>query len=847
MYADTRFPLFTQPPCCGFRSDIPHLVSERGCAMTEDVSPPRNLGAEQGLLGAVLLDNGLLEHSGGLLPDHFFEPIHAELWRTISEIISGNGRADPVTLRSHVETWQNIGERTPSQYLGFLARVGCVPASFGAYAAEIRRMSLRRQIAVLAEGAAASALDVSTGDKFEADMRAVIANLEALLREGARSRELAFAQAFDEAMKQADAAYERQGGLAGLPTGLADLDRKMGGLQKSDLVVLAGRPAMGKEQAIDAPVLMRDGTWKKMGELRLGDELASVDWRSSRVAGIFPQGVKQLFTVTFSDGRTAEAGADHLWRVYCRHWERPRIMKTSDVAQKLNARRYQGRMWVDLVSGDFGAVAPAAVLDPYTLGTLIANGGLTTGVKFTTPYVEIVEEVGRSIAAHGASVRAAYKLTHQVLGVSGDNFVLKELRRLNLFGLKSTEKFIPPEYFTYDAPSRLRLLAGLIDGDGWVEKFGALRYATSSPRLAVDVARLVRSLGGIATTSIKHPKYQSHGEKCDGLPSYVINMTAPRLAHYLAVPEKKRRLSASRLTSNRRLTIKSVEPSRMIEAQCIRVTHPEALYVTNDYVVTHNTAMAANIAVTTARGAGHDPRTGESYRPRHVHFFSQEMSAVQLAMRVISELTEVPSDKLRRGEVTEGQITAIHRRREELSRIPMTIDETGGITLSALAQKARRIKRRYDTGLIIVDYLQLMSGGTGNQNRVQEITAITTGLKALAKELDVPIIALSQLSRRVEERSDKRPQLSDLRESGSIEQDADVVLFVYRDDYYLSREEPDDTDFEAHLKWEERIRNATGKAEVIIAKHRHAPTGLVELSFQAELTKFGNLAKGTQA
>ena len=153
------------------------------------------------------------------------------------------------------------------------------------------------------------------------------------------------------------------------------------------------------------------------------------------------------------------------------------------------------------------------------MGTLIANGGLTTGVKFTTPYVEIVEEVGRCIAAHGASVREAYRLTHQVLDVSGDNFVLKELRRFKLFGLKSTEKFIPPEYFSYDAPSRLRLLAGLIDGDGWVEKFGALRYATSSPRLAADVVRLVRSIGGIATTSVKHPKYLSHGEKCDGLPS----------------------------------------------------------------------------------------------------------------------------------------------------------------------------------------------------------------------------------------------------------------------------------------------------------------------------------------
>lgn len=470
--------------------------------MSDESSPPHNIGAEQGLIGAILLDNRLHEHVADITPDQFFDPLHTELWRLICDIIAGNGRADPVTLRPHVQEWRLIGDRTPFAYLGDLAANGCSPSSLGAYAQEVRRMSLRRRAAILATDVAETALDVSTGDRFEADMRAAIASLEALLREGTKSRELAFAEAVEQAMKQADDAYRRQGALAGLPTGLSDLDRKMGGLQPSDLIVLAGRPAMGK------------------------------------------------------------------------------------------------------------------------------------------------------------------------------------------------------------------------------------------------------------------------------------------------------------------------------------------------------TALVTNIAVNIARGTGHDPKTGENYRPRHIHFFSQEMSAIQLAMRVISDMTDVPSDKLRRGDVTEGQLVSIHRRREAIAALPITIDETGGITMSALAQKARRIKRRYDTGLVIVDYLQLMSGGIGGQNRVQEITAITTGLKALAKELDVPIIALSQLSRRVEERSDKRPQLSDLRESGSIEQDADVVMFVYRDDYYLHREEPDDTDFEAHAKWAERMSNSTGKAEVILAKHRHAPTGLVELSFQAELTRFSNLARG---
>lgn len=475
--------------------------------MTEPRAVPYNIAAEQGLLGAVLLDNRLIERVATLKPDHFFDPMHSTIWQSICEITAGNGRADPVTLRAVFGDAAPVGALTATQYLASLATThACMPSSIGAYAAQIREMSLRRQIVVMAEDLSSIAHDQANGDRFPELLRTMASRLHDLLGTSGASAEVAFADAVDQALEAANSAYERQGALAGIPTGLVDLDRQMGGLQASDLIVLAGRPAMGK------------------------------------------------------------------------------------------------------------------------------------------------------------------------------------------------------------------------------------------------------------------------------------------------------------------------------------------------------TAMATNIAVNTARGAGSDPRTGEAFNPRHVHFFSQEMSAVQLAMRVIADITEVPGDKLRRGDVTEGQITGVLRQRDKLKKIPMTIDESGGITLAALAQKARRIKRRYDTGLIIIDYIQLMSGsmGGGGSNRVQEITAITTGLKALAKELNVPIIALSQLSRKVEERSDKRPQLADLRESGSIEQDADVVLFVYRDDYYLHREEPDDTNFEEHAKWKDRMDRASGKAEVIIAKHRHAPTGVVELSFQAALTRFSNLARNGQ-
>lgn len=254
------------------------------------------------------------------------------------------------------------------------------------------------------------------------------------------------------------------------------------------------------------------------------------------------------------------------------------------------------------------------------------------------------------------------------------------------------------------------------------------------------------------------------------------------------------------------------------------------------------TALVTNIAFSVARSyVGRDGKANGC-----VHFFSQEMSATQLAMRLLGEHSEVSSEKLRRGTFAEHEFRSAMETADRIRSTPIHIDETGGISLAQLVTKARRVKRQKNTHLMVIDYLQLMSGsGRSNENRVNEITAITTGLKALAKELDIPIIALSQLSRKVEERSDKRPQLADLRESGSIEQDADVVLFVYRDEYYLDREEPstDDTFSEEYLKWKERKDKASGKAEVIIAKHRHGPTGIVELSFEADKTRFGNIAR----
>jgi replicative DNA helicase len=268
------------------------------------------------------------------------------------------------------------------------------------------------------------------------------------------------------------------------------------------------------------------------------------------------------------------------------------------------------------------------------------------------------------------------------------------------------------------------------------------------------------------------------------------------------------------------------------------------------------TALATNIGFYAARNYREAKKQNGQISVEDgavVGFFSLEMSAEQLATRILAEESRVASDRIRRGEVRREDFDRFVEASQRLASVRFYIDDTPALSIAGIRTRARRLMRQQGLGLIIVDYLQLLRGtaeGRGPENRVQEISEITRGLKALAKELNVPVVALSQLSRAVELREDKRPMLSDLRESGSIEQDADVVMFVFREEYYLSRSEPlrrpeenDDKYNERYRKWHDRLEEVHDTAEVIIAKQRHGPIGKVTLRFDSDITRFDNLAR----
>ncbi len=257
------------------------------------------------------------------------------------------------------------------------------------------------------------------------------------------------------------------------------------------------------------------------------------------------------------------------------------------------------------------------------------------------------------------------------------------------------------------------------------------------------------------------------------------------------------------------------------------------------------TNIAFNIAKAYRKGTRPDGSEG-AVDGGVVGFYSLEMSAEQLAARILSEAAEVPSEQIRRGDMTETEFRRFVEAAKALEACPLYIDDTPALPISQLAARARRLKREHGLDVLIVDYLQLVRPATAKDSRVNEVSEITQGLKAIAKELDIPVIALSQLSRQVENREDKRPQLSDLRESGSIEQDADVVMFVFREEYYKEREKPGDHELEKIAVWQEEMERLHGRAEIVIGKQRHGPIGTIELSFEGRFTRFGNLVKPWQ-
>lgn len=788
--------------------------------MPVSASPaPNDSDLERMLLASIIADNSVLDKIGGLQPEMLFDPTHAAIMAAALDLRKDDRPVNLVTLKPRFGAIPFAGGGTVFDYLKRFEFAGNLP-KISDVADSLMELHLRRDMQALGERLAGSVWDQGTGPGIL--LSDVSRDIDGLL---ARSRPAGVTQwnmtdGVDDFMDSMLA--DKSDKI--IPTGFQDLDKLTGGWRRGEYTLLAGRPSMGKAGRITTPVLRSDGTWTPMGGLVVGDGLASWDGRPSRVIAIHPQGKKKIYRVTFKDGRATECCADHLWRVKYRDWPAPRVLATSKIIEMLGRIRYRGRLSIDLVSGDFG-VDVALPLDPYLLGTLIANGSFVSGAPaFATPYGNIVERVGTSLP-DGVTMRSLGKISWGLRGSGavGGNAVTNALRQMNLFGCRAESKFIPAAYLSASRETRRLLLQGLIDGDGWVEKFGAMRYGTSSRRLAEDVQTLARSLGGVSVISSRSPRYIHKGVKHAGLPSWVVNMSFPDSREFVSVPQK---LERAKPMKSAYLSITSIEPVGVDEAVCISVSHPDQLYVANDYIVTHNSALAVCLARRAAK-AGHG-----------VAVFSLEMSKDHWIARTVADMAWTNNDPVSFSDALKGGLNDHHLRRfgdaaKILKALPLVIEEQAGLTVAQIAAKTRQIAQMMSRngtrlGLVLVDHIgKVKPTPRYKGNRVLETGETSAGLFNLAKSENIAMLALSQLNRGVEGRDNKRPGLADLRDSGDLEQDADMVLFPYRASYYLERMKEDDSDKEATRQ--EELEKVGNILELQIAKQRNGPTATVEL------------------
>jgi replicative DNA helicase len=777
-----------------------------------------NVEEEAALLGGLMHERSIIDRVADIVaPADFYEPLHSRIFETILRLHAEGKTASPVSLKPLFADDPSMKELGGTAYLvTIMGNSGVAVIGARDFARSIADMAKRRRLI-------AALVDV-IGDARGIDIpidKLVDAADSALTQALSRTNSVAtvsIAQAFDDTMKAIEDEAAGLGPQGIKIAGLKDFNDLTGDLRRGELMYVGGRPSMGKAQPLNAMVLTHFG-WRPMGDLAVGDGLASIDGQPSQVTGVFPQGVKQIYRVTFSDGRSTECCGEHLWKVRYRDWPEDRVLSTDKLREMLTRQRYKGRLSIDRINGEWGEHRDVRI-DPWLLGILIGDGCLCKrSIYVTSKDPEIVERVA-SLLPSGVSVvhvgRYDYRLSTGRKGVS--NPLKDALRDMGLVGTQSHNKFIPDAYQMLDRESRLALLQGLMDSDGWAEKHNVIRFSTASERLAADVCRLVRSLGGICSIRERSVSYSYKGEKKAGKASFTCRIRLDDGSEAFTLQRKRERCSTRSYQRTVRLSIASIEPTRTAEAQCISVSHPSHLYVTDGFVVTHNTALSLRLALGAAEN-GHGTA-----------LISLEMRSSELATRAMSDLVfeygeSCPSfEHIRKGNLGPEYRRQLAEARERITAWPLLITDPPTLNIGRLAMEIRRQRRRlalqgHSLDLVIVDYLGLLKGDP-KAKRFEEVGEISRTLKQIAKECDVAMVVLAQLNRECEKREDKRPMLSDLRDAGDIEQDADHVLFVYRDEYYLERTEPNPTD-KKREEWEIAMGQARDKMELILAKSRN--------------------------
>jgi replicative DNA helicase len=824
---------------------VPEGGSRASASPAYERVPPHNVEAEESVLGSMLLSKDAIAEVLELLrEDDFYRPAHRTVFRSVLELYGHGDAVDAVTVQEELRRNGALADIGGAPFLHTLVASVPTAANAGYYARIVKEAGVLRRL-----------IDVGTqivqlGFETPQDTERAVDIAESLVYQVAQGRVTedyhSLRDVLTSTLEAIERLHEDHREITGVPTGFPDLDRLTSGLQPANLVIVAARPAVGKALALDTPLPTPTG-WTTMGDVAVGDQLLGADGRPATVvAATDVLHGRPCFEVEFSDGTVIVADARHQWLTETRAARKsawaaargynrtpnqrifPSVKTTEEILATLRCNGAEQRFNHAVANTRPLDLPPQELpLPPYALGAWLGDGH-SAAARITTADPEIVVH----LEADGLWVVPGTGLTYSLrlpasppvperpcadCGRPSSGLaqcqacrnhhgtVQGVLRTLGVLG----NKHIPTAFLRASEAQRRSLLAGLLDTDGTVAPSGAVQFSVTSRRLAEDTRELTASLGYRCSLMTKPVK----GRTAASSTAYTLTFSTTDDVFRL---ERKRLLHKERRGPGRtgKRLITAVRPIPSVPVRCVEVDNADHLYLASRSMVpSHNSALGLDVARHAAVKAG---------VPTVV--FSLEMSKTELVQRLMCAECTVDMQRLRTGRMEESDWTRLTRSLGKLADAPLFIDDSPGTTMMEIRAKCRRLKQRHGLGLVVVDYLQLMQPSRRFENRQQEVSEISRSLKLLAKELDVPVVAISQLSRQTESRSDRRPMLSDLRESGALEQDSDVVLFIYRDELY---------DPESARK---------GEADFILAKHRNGPTDTVTVTFQGQYSRFAPMA-----
>ena len=753
--------------------------------------PPQDPAAEQAVLGGMLLSkDAVADVLERLRPGDFYRPANQLVYDAILDLYSRGEPADAVTVAAELDRRGLLRRVGGAPYLHTLISTVPTAANAGYYAGIVSEKALLRRLVE----AGTRVVQYGYAGADGADVDDIVDRAQAEIYDVTERRTaedfVALEELLQPTMDEIDAIASQGGISKGVPTGFVELDELTNGLHPGQMVVVAARPGMGKALALDTPLPTPAG-WTTMGEVRVGDELIGADGRPTLVVAATDVMVgRPCYEVEFSDGTVIVADEQHQWLTNTRASRRnpnvhAAVRTTREIADTLRCATADRRLNHSVTNAAPLAGAEQDLLvPPYTLGAWLGDG-TTACAQLTTADPEIVMR----IEGEGGTDKSALC----TIGVLGD-------------------KHIPLQYLRASEGQRRALLAGLLDTDGTVTNGGAVQFTVTNSRLAADVVELVVSLGYRCQVATKAVNGRSELSST----AYLVNFSASDQVfelHRKELLHKERRAASTARSHSRFIT--DVRPVPSVPVRCVEVDNADHMYLASRAMVpTHNSTLGLDFMRSCSI---------KNHLPSIV--FSLEMSKSEIVMRLLSAEAKIKLADMRSGRMSDDDWTRLARRMSEISEAPLYIDDSPNLTMMEIRAKARRLKQKADLRLIVIDYLQLMTSGKKVESRQQEVSEFSRQIKLLAKELEVPVVAMSQLNRGPEQRTDKKPMLSDLRESGSIEQDADMVILLHRPDAF----ESDDP--------------RGGEADLIVAKHRAGPTRTVTVAHQLHLSRFANMAK----